>query len=216
MTTLSRDALAERAYPLVAIEARRFNSLPRGVSTEDLESLGGEALLAAAAEYDGPDDEWKRWAKFYLRNRMRAFVQRARKRANRSAPLEVETEEGDFLPRPDPRVADPGALAAARETLYPPGPLVPRRNKVEHVSAGRLAKVLPSPAAVADKVTELRSAMFGALDPEKIGAMMKTLQEKAEAGDLKSIKLLMDLLAPSRSGVTVNQQAVVIRTGDLD
>lgn len=208
MPTLTRDDLVERAYPLVALEARRFGALPPGVSAEDLESLGGEVLLSAAAEYDGPDDGWRRWAKYYLRNRMRDFIRKARKVASRRAPLETETEEGDFLPRPDPRVADPADLAAAREALQP--------RRAGHVSVGRLAKTLPSPTEVANKVTELRAAMFGALDVAKIGDMMASLQERAGKGDLKAIKLLVDLLAPGRSGVTVNQQVVTIRTGDLD
>lgn len=208
MPTLNRDTLVERAYPLVALEARRFGTLPPGVSAEDLESLGGEVLLAAAVEYDGPDDGWRRWAKFYLRNRMRGFVSQARKRSRLRAPLEVETEEGDFLPRVDPRVADPSDLAATRETLQP--------KRSQHVSVGQLAKALPSPAEVANKVTELRAAMFGALDAQKVRDMMTALQERAGKGDLKAIKLLVDLLAPGRSGVTVNQQVVAIRTGDLD
>jgi hypothetical protein len=208
VTTLTRDELAERAYPLVAIEARRFPSLPAGMSAEDLESLGGEVLLAAAAEYDGPDEGWRRWAKFYLRNQMRSFVQKARARARRRAPLEVETEEGDFLPRPDPRTADPADLAATRELIVPP-----RRGGPASVT--KLARSLPSPAIVAGQVNELRSAMFGALDPAKIGDMMRSLQDRAAEGDLKAIKLLMDLLAPGRSGVTL-QQAVIINQGDLD
>lgn len=207
MPTLTRDALVERAYPLVALEAHRFRSLPPGLSAEDLESLGGETLLAAASEYDGPDDGWRRWAKFYLRNRLRAFVAQARQRSRLRAPLEVETEEGDFLPRPDPRVSDPADLAAAREALQP-------RRK--HVSASELVRTLPSPAEVADKVTELRAAMFGAIDAAKVRAMMESLQERAGKGDLKAIKLLVDLLAPGRSGVTVQQQAIIVRTGDLD
>lgn len=205
MLTLTRDALVERAYPLVAIEARRFGTLPPGVSVEDLESLGGEALLAAAAEYDGPDDAWRRWAKIYLRNRMRGFVRQARQRANRRVPLEIETPEGDFMPRVDPRVADPAELAAARESLT-----------TRPATAGRLGRDLPSPAAVAQKVTELREAMFGALDAGKVATMMQALQDRAGKGDLKAIKLLVDLLAPARSGVVVNQQAIVVNRGDLD
>ena len=34
--------------------------------------------------------------------------------------------------------------------------------------------------------------------------------------DLRAVKLLVDLLSPGRSGVTVNQQAVVINSGELD
>lgn len=204
--TLTHDELVRQAYPLVAIEARRFVSLPPGVNTDDLESLGGEALLQIAAEYGGSEEEWRKMAKLSLRGRMRTFVTKAYDRARRNTTLEVMTPTGESFPRPDPKVADPAELAVVREQLKRKG----------RVGIRELASSLPGPEEVADRVTELRAAMFGAIDPAKITAMMGTLQERAAGGDLKATKLLIDLLSPGRSGVTVNQQAVVIRSGDLD
>jgi hypothetical protein len=204
--TLTRDDLVKQAYPLVAIEARRFTSLPPGLSIDDLESLGGELLLAFAAEYGGPEEDWRKVAKFHLRNRMRTFVSTGFKRSRRATTLEVITPTGEEFPRPDPRVADPAELAAVRE----------RVTKPKRVGIRELAASLPAPEEVADRVTELRAAMFGAIMPDRIRSMMDTLQHRAVAGDLRAMKLLIDLLSPGRSGVTVQQQAVVIRTGDLD
>lgn len=202
---LTRDELAERAFDLIAIEARRFRSLPPGVNTDDLESVGGEALLVATAEYDGPADEWRSWVKFRLRNRMQAFVTAARKRSGRHTTLEVMTPTGESFPRADPRTADPAELAAVREKLKrPAGPV---RAAVDS---------LPSPAAVADRVSKLRDALYGAVDVTKLAAMVGVLQDQAVGGDQRAMKLLIDLLSPARNGVVVQQQVVSVRSGDLD
>ena len=43
--------------------------------------------------------------------------------------------------------------------------------------------------------------------------MMQSVMMKAQAGDLKAAKLVADLLSLSRSGVTTNQQVVVVQPG---
>lgn len=213
--TRSRDELVRDAYPLVALEARRFRGYPPGVSAEDLESLGGELLLCAAAEYGGPPDGWRKFAKFYLRNRMRDFCRTARARAARSAPIDVLVREPGGepveLPREDRRQADPADLAAARE------PLVLAKRPRATLSTRRLAETLPSPAEVAEQVTRLRAALFSAVSEQDVSEVMAGVVARAKGGSARDVKLLLDLLAPSRSGVTVNQavQTVIVQPDDL-
>ncbi len=207
MTATTRDTMIADAYPLVAIEARRYPTLPPGVSVEDLESLGGEALIDAHANFDpATGSKWRGFARLWLRNKYRDFLRKARRLARRSAPLEIETPDGEFLPRRDVRVADPADQAAARELV-----LSPRRSP----SIRELEQTLPSPAAVADQVSRLRQAMFSAVSAEDIQAVMQSIVVRAKNGSARDAKLLIDLLAPGRSGVTVNQQAIVVQHGDL-
>lgn len=107
----------------------------------------------------------------------------------------------------DIKQADPGDIAAARELITD----APVRRRPPR----DLAPDLPTPAAVAEKVTELRSAMFAAIAPTDMGDVMTAVLEKAKGGNLGAAKILIDLLAPGKSGVTVNQQAVVIQQGDI-
>lgn len=209
MHTLSRDELIERAYPLVAIEARRIKHLPPGYTVEDLESYGGEVLIAAAAEYGGTEEKWPKYAKFYLRNRMQCHCGQAKAKAARQTSLDIEPPDGQLAPQLDPKASDPAEIAEAREQFA----LAPRKT----ASATRLAASLPPAHEVADKVTQLRTAMFEAIRPDAVAAMMQSIQNKAADGDLKAAKVLIDLLAPARSGITtvVNQQAVILREGDI-
>lgn len=208
MTTVTRtrDDLIAEAFPLIAIAARKFHSLPVGINTDDLESAGNEALLEAATMWS-PDTEveWKAYAYSRLKGAMQNTITHARSR--RRADLCPTNDDGETLAPPaDPRSADPSEIAAARELVTRP-----RRS----LSIRRLESTLPTPGAVADQVTKLRAAMFGAIDENAVSSMMQAVMAKAQAGDLKAAKLLMDLLAPGRSGVTVNQQAVVIQQGDV-
>ena len=106
------------------------------------------------------------------------------------------------LPR-DPKQSDPSEIASMRESIT----LSQRR--------GHLDIALPTPSEVADQVTKLRSAMFGALDESAVAEMMQSVMRAAQSGDLKAAKIIIDMLAPARSGVTVQQQAIVVNQGDL-
>jgi hypothetical protein len=203
--TLTRDDLIAEAMPLLPIAARKFR-LPPGLNVEDLESAGNEALLEAATLFDPTAGvPWKSFAFQNLKRAMQNVVSARRRKPTATLQPDID---GETLPPPaDPKSADPSELAATRELV---------RRPRQWPSVRRMESVLPSASEVADRVTELRAAMFGAIDPVQIGEMMATVQKRAVAGDLKAVKLLVDLLGPGRSGVTVNQQAVVIRTGDLD
>lgn len=204
--TRTRDDLIADGLQLVPIAARKFHRLPPGINVEDLESAGNEALFEAATRYDpAAGVPWKAFAYQRLKRAMQHAVRAQRTRAATALQPVVDGEE--MPPPADPRTADPAELAATRELV---------RRPRQRLSARQLESVLPSPAEVADRVIELRAAMFNAIDPAQLGELMATLQKRAVAGDLRATKLLIDLLAPARSGVTVQQQAVVIRTGDLD
>lgn len=209
----TRDARIADALDLVAWQARRFPRLPRGITTDDLESAGNEALIHAATTWDDEGEiPWRTWARKCVRNAMLLQIRHARTR--RSAPLEVEGEDGELLPRADPRAADPAELASAREVFSaPPAASTPTPGRPRrHISLSGA----PDPAAVAIRATALREAMFGAIRDEDAADVVRQVMEKAKGGDLKAARLFFDLLAPSRSGATViQQQAVVIREGDL-
>lgn len=206
MSTAARDSLIEQALPLVPIAARKFPRLPPGINVEDLESAGNEALVEAAARYDPAGGvPWKNFAYAGLKRAMQNAVRSQRRHP--TAALQP-VHEGEELPPPrDPKAADPGDTAAARELV---------RRPRQRLSARSLGAVLPGPAAVADQVTRLRAAMFGAVSEADVADVMQSVVAKAKGGNMGAAKLLVDLLGPGRSGVTVNQQAVVIRTGDLD
>lgn len=199
----TRDALIESALDLVPWQARRFPKLPRGITTDDLESAGNEALVHAATSWDEDQGTpWRTYARVCVRNAMRSTIAHARSR--RSVSLEIEGESGELLPRPDPRAADPADRAAAREALG-----MRRRRHVTLADA-------PDAAAVASRAAALREAMFGAIRDEDAAAIVGQVVEQAKAGDLKAARLFFDLLAPARSGTTVvQQQAIVIRDDEV-
>lgn len=207
MTTLDKDRLAREALDIIPWQARRFPKLPPGVSADDLESAGHEGLVNAIHTFD-PDGAagWRTYARACIKNAMRNAIRDARAGVRgRSVPLEVRTADGEEFPRVDRRATDPADVAAARELILAPGP-----RRVRDLAAG-----LPTPAEVADRVVALRAAMFGAISEQDVGDVMQTVVGKAKAGDLRAAKLITDLLAPGRSGVTVQQQAVVIHQGDI-
>lgn len=208
-STAVTDAMVTNALPTVRwlAQAVARRGLPPGINVEDLESVGDEALVQAAATFDPQKYTWVDHVKAVVRSRMKDEVRAARTRASRSAPVEFEAEDGDFLPRPDPRVSQPGDLAAAREAVATPG--------VRTVSLKRTRGNLPTPDAVAEKVAALREAMFAAVKTDDVSEVMATIVAAAKKGDLKAAKLLLDYLQPGRSGVVV-QQAVVVNAGDLE
>lgn len=207
MTTLERNTLVESAMDLVTWQSRRFSRLPSGITVDDLESAGNEALIHAATTWDpAMPTPWRSYARICLRNAMKNVVAKARSR--RQVPLEIELEDGTLMPRPDPRASDPSELASAREPFTIPQARRPR----QHVGLSG-----PDPAAVANRAAELREAMFGAIAPADVSEIVAKVTAKAKGGDLKAARLLFDLLAPARTGsVVVHQQAVVIHQGDLD
>lgn len=206
MILAERNDRITSAADLVPWQARRFPRLPRGITTDDLESAGNEALVHAATAWD-PDHgtPWRTYARVAVKNAMKNVVRTARTR--RSVPLEIEAEDGTMLPRPDPKAADPADRAAAREMVG-----VPRARR-GHVSPAGPA---PDPVVVATKAVALREAMFAEIQTEDAAAIVRRVAEKAKTGDLRAARLFFDLIAPARTGTTVvQQQAVIINRDDV-
>lgn len=201
----TRNELAAAAADLIPLAARKLRP-PPGLNVEDLESAGNEALVEAATRFDPTAGvPWKNYAYHRIKLAMRKVISSHRRRPTAALQPVID---GDEMPPPiDVRSSDPAELASVREAI---------RGRQGHPSTRKLQGLLPSPGEVAERVTALRSAMFGAISEQDVADVMGTVVRQAKAGDLKAAKLLADLLAPGRSGVTVHQQAVVIRTGDLD
>jgi DNA-directed RNA polymerase specialized sigma24 family protein len=203
MTIDTRNDLIVSAVDLVPWQARRFPRLPRGISADDLESAGNEALVHAATTWDEDvGTPWRTYARTCVRNAMRSVVAHARSR--RQTALEIEGVDGELLPRPDPRAEDPAERAAARELVTP-------RRRRQHL--GVIADG-PDPSAVATRAAALREAMFHSIRDEDAAAIVGQVVTKAKAGDLKAARLFFDLLAPSRCGSTIVQQQAVVICGD--
>ncbi len=203
MNVLSREDMVIDAMPLIAIAARKFR-LPPGMNTEDLESVGNEALNEASVKYDHHAEvPWKKFAYLTIKNWMRNEI--AARRRHPTATLQP-VHDGTELPPPvDTKASDPCELAQVRELVTRP------KTRLRQVE-----QYLPSPSQVADQVTRLRAAMFGAVSEDDVAEVMGAVLKKAKAGDMRAATLVTDLLAPARSGVTVHQQAVVIRSGDIE
>ena len=209
---MTRDELILSMTPTVKRYAAKFARRCRGASVEDLESEGYAAACRAADTYDVAHPSkgtFGVYANVCGRQSMVRYLRDAlaekRGGGRPMAQLEVDGGDGERSPLPaDPRASDPADIAAARELLAPRPP-----------SVRKLERSLPSPAAVADRVTRLREAMFGAIDEAAVTAMMGAVMKKAQAGDLKAAKQVSDLLSPSRSGVVANQQVVVVQPVDV-
>lgn len=199
----TRDEMAAEAMPLIRVAALKFGTLPRHVDRDELESAGGQAIVEAMAHFDpGHGTPWRSFAYTFIRNAMRSAIRRAASRREVGlCPVNSDGEEA--APPRDPRSADPADVAAAMEAVRP------------RESIRRMRDAMPDPGEVAEQVTRLRAAMFGAVSEQAVQGVMAAVVAKAQGGDLKAAKLLIDLLAPGRSGVTVNQQAIVVRSGDL-
>jgi DNA-directed RNA polymerase sigma subunit (sigma70/sigma32) len=199
------DELAEEAIQLIPLAASKFKC-PKGLNAEDLESAGNEALLDAAIRFDeSAGVPWKNFAYQRIKWAMQKAVRKHRQTVASSLQPEID---GETMSLPvDPKSSSPLAIAEARE-------LVTRRQP--KLSIRSMEQSLPDPAAVADQVTKLRAAMFGAISADDVADVMQSVVSKAKGGDLKASKLVMDLLAPGRSGSTVvHQQAVIVSQQDI-
>lgn len=200
--TRTRDELISDAYPLISIASRKFR-VPAGLSHEDLESAGNEAILEAATKFDS-SVPWRKWAYLCIKNAMRAAI--AKHRRHPVGHLQQEFDGVELPPPVDPRAADPSDRAAIRESF--------ERKRIRH-PIHTIRSKMPDPVQVASQVSQLRNAMFSSISRDDVEDVMRSVVESAKSGDLRAAKLLMDLLAPARSGVKINQQAIVIQHSDL-
>lgn len=189
--------------------------IPRGIDRDDLDSAGAEGLVAGLGTYNpaagaSPETHCRNKVRYAMLDCIRRETGKAGRFNGRAVMARRvslagfdrgEDTEGVIVA--DGRQAGPADIAAAREQFSAPRP---RRD---------LAPDLPTPGEVANRVTELRAAMFGAIDPAAVADVMTAMLDKAKGGNLAATKMLIDLLAPGKSGVTVTQQAVVIQQGDI-
>jgi hypothetical protein len=179
----------DQAYPLVALVARRrqFGKLPPGMDADDLESAGGEALLECVVAFDPERDEClTKYARTWLTNVFRRLVSERWKKSRRERTADADPETGALPDYADPARGDEADRASARQD-----PLITLAQKPL-----RPVDTLPTPAAVADRVRELRSAMYGSIRPDDVAAMMQNVIAAGRNGDLKAAKMVFDLVKP--------------------
>ncbi len=209
----TRDERIAGMVPAVRRIARRVAGRT-GHDAGDLEGAGYEALCEVAdANPDATPDGYRAIAAVAAERRMVDAVRAAsavrnggpgrRGTGRRVTAVDLRPDDADPArpPPADPRAADPADLAAARELVLAP-PTAP---------------ALPPPAEVAERVTRLRAAMFAAVSEADVGAVMAGVVARAKDGSHRDVRIVLDLLAPGRSGVTVQQnvQTVVVRPDDL-
>jgi len=211
----TRDELIAGVQGMVWAEVRKYTP-PPGMTDEDLAAEANLALCRRIDEWDPERGQWTTFAGWVIKGAVSHALKaaRAQKRGGGAcvSSLDAGAPDGERAPlAADPRAADPAAIAEARELVAAP----PRRKG--QLSVRALQAALPGPCEVAAQVTRLRAAMFGAIRTEDVEQVMASVVAAAKGGDLKATKLLIDLLAPSRSGVTtvVNQQAVVVSRDDI-
>ena len=197
-----RDALA-----VVRWQARAFRHVPPGIDIDDLESVGGEALAKAAAEFDaGSGLEFKTFARYAAKRAMENFIKSARTSHKRVGHFPADPETGVQMVPADRAAATPDRLAEGRE-------LVPAKK--QYITVSRVEATSPDSAEVAHRVTEYQNALHAALTPADVGDVVKMVVGKAKGGSLRAAKMVIDLAAPAKAGITV-QQAVVVQPRDLE
>lgn len=198
---------------LVRGVAGRFTP-PRGLNADDLESAGGEGLAVGLRTFDPAHGATIRT---HCTNKIRHAVQDAirghtgrdghsdgRRRVYAAGRLTREGDDGrEEVVMADTRADDPADIAAARESV-----LAPRKGR-------ELGGDLPAPAEVAARVASLRAAMFSAVNEADVADIMAGMVAKAKGGNVGAAKLVFDVLSPGRSGVTVQQQTIVVSPGDV-
>lgn len=190
-------ALPAVRYVAVTLAAR---GLPDGISLEDLESAGNEALIEAAGVHDPSLGSWLGLAKRVARNRMVDTIRAANRRNRGRLPLEHEHPDGSASPRPDPRAPDPAAAAAERDD--------PDAPRGDYLPAPR--SKLAGPADVSRKVEQLREALYSALTPADLRSAVRAQVRKARRGSTTAFTALVGLVKPAGPSVQVKQQVALL------
>jgi len=179
------EDLISAGYPLVQKIALEFSDkLPAGTTIDDLVSHGGEELLRAHNTFDPACGRpWKGFLAKWLRFQYRDFLRTVRKRAKRQRPLEIETADGERIPRPDSRAVDPSDDAERRDG-----------DCRDRASIAALKLTIPSLDAVAAKARHVRQEVFDAFAAGDMADVMRAVMVRAKAGDLAAAKLLLGML----------------------
>lgn len=179
--------MVQKAMPLIALVARssRYRDVPH-LTADDLESAGGEAILAAVVQYDtarhGP---FEMYVKACLRHVYAEEVRQARKRYARER-TDDAGPNGELPVHVDRAAAEPLLCVIANEMIAPQG-------------TGPLTHTLPGPDVVAARVDGLRAVMIDAIRVDQVRQMMATLGMKAAAGDTDAARMMIGLLGGQRA-----------------
>lgn len=187
---------------LIRFEAVRLQGhLPTGSNLDDLESVGNEAVCEALARGDRTNPiAFRKFIRITVRSRMKDFLKAARKRRVKEAGVPRDRESGVTVETMDRSASDPADVAAAREQIRLSGVTV----------------ALPSPVAVAVKVELLRSALWSAVSPEDVAAVVSAQVKKAKGGSTRAAEFVTRLLTPSSVGKSSSpQQAVFVNVQDV-
>lgn len=211
-TREDREQLAAIGIEQARWAASRFHKLPAGLDRQELESVGNEAVMEAIVTWDPANGDFRGYARLVARSRMQDAIRAARSRARGRVPFQPTLADGSTAQPPvDTRADDPAEVAMARDELEDARAAVavvrPRETRLK---VSELQSVLPAPDVVADRVAELREAMFGAINTSDVTAAMDALKQKAAAGDLRAIKLLIDMLAPKAAPTATANAAVFV------
>lgn len=195
---MTRDELIADAEPLVSGLARRY-TIPAGVDREDVVSAGVLAVVQAAGEYD--ETTGVPWRAFATQKATWAMVDELKHSARRSSVNALKR-------------AQAGELAV--QTSTDPAKVAEARDEVLTGRTARVARSLPPPGDVAERVAKLREVMYAQIDEGGVRAMMAAVMGAARDGNIGAAKLVIELLSPSRAGSkTIVQQAIVVNSGDI-
>lgn len=202
----SRDELAAEGLELVKYLACQHRNLPAGISRDDLESAGNEAVVEALMMYDPACGvSFKTCCRTTIRSRMIDAIRAATRYSKNRVGLEPVASNGEKAPLPaDPKAEDPALVVESRERC--------RRVRTK-TTVRDLERALPAPDEVAQRVIDLRAAMFDAVKPEDIREVMSAVVSQAQNGNLKAAQMLISLLGPS-SGVTVQTAIITTEEGE--
>lgn len=205
MSQKTRDELAAEGMELVNWQSHQFHNLPRGMNIDDLQSAGGEAVTEALVKYDEASGvSFKTFCRTLVRSRMLDAIKAGRRYESKAGQLQVTSADGSTAALPaDKKALDPAAVAERRDGA--------KRRVTTRVQD--IAKTMPGPDEVAQRVVELRSAMFSSISAGDVSAVMGAIVQRAKSGDLKAAGMLFDLLSPDTSGVQV--QTVVVQSTEV-
>jgi hypothetical protein len=147
---------------------------------DDFESVGNAAVAEMLAKHDPDGDDFDATLKLCVQRRIMDYVRstlktRTKHRVTCESPI---NPDGELIEATDCR-NDPADLAEVRE----------------------LAASLPTPAEVRVKALALKAAVLNAIGPESLTKIMRKQAEKAEAGDTRAARLILQVIGVSVASV---------------
>jgi hypothetical protein len=106
---------------------------------------------------------------------------------------------GAIVPMPDHKAADPADAAASREQVR---------------GLARLAAELPPPAVVAARAAAYRAAVFAAVRPEDVTAIVAAQVGRAVGGNRRAAEFVLELVG-AKAAAVAPVQAVQVNIGDV-